>query len=38
MRIQRSQVRFPTLPDFLRSDGSGMALLSLVRIIEELIE
>jgi hypothetical protein len=31
-------VRFPALPDFLRSSGSGRGPLSLVRIIEELLE
>jgi hypothetical protein len=29
---------FPALPDFLRSSGPGTGPLSLVRIIEELLE
>jgi hypothetical protein len=33
----RSQVRFPALPDFLSSGGSGTGSLSLVRIYEELL-
>jgi hypothetical protein len=36
LQIQRSQVRFPALPDFLRSLERGP--LSLVRTIEELLE
>jgi hypothetical protein len=40
LQIQRSRVRFPELPDFLRSSGSGTGSthVSLVRIIEELLE
>jgi hypothetical protein len=36
--IQRSQVRFPALPDFLRSSGSGTGSTQPMRIIEELLE
>jgi hypothetical protein len=36
---QRFQVRFPELPDFLSSSGSGMGVHSaLVKINEELLE
>jgi hypothetical protein len=38
LQIQRSRVRFPALPDFLRISGSGTGPLSLMRIIEELLE
>jgi hypothetical protein len=38
LQIQRFRVRFPALPDFLRSSGSETGPLSLVRIIEELLE
>jgi hypothetical protein len=38
LQIQRSRVLFPALLDFLRSIGSGRGPLSLVRIIEELLE
>jgi hypothetical protein len=38
LQIQRSWVRFPALPDFLRSSGSGTGPLSLVRITEALLE
>jgi hypothetical protein len=38
LQIQRSRVRFQALQDFLRNSGSGMGPLSLVRIIEELLE
>ena len=38
LQIQRSRVRFPALPDFLSSNGSGTGPLSLVRSIEELLE
>jgi hypothetical protein len=38
LQIQRSRVRFPALPDFLRSSGSGTrGPLSLVSTIEELL-
>jgi hypothetical protein len=33
----RVLVRFPALPDFLRSSGSGTGLFSLVSTIEELL-
>jgi hypothetical protein len=33
-----ARVRFPALPDFLRSNGSGTVLLSLVNTIEEILE
>jgi hypothetical protein len=32
------RVRFPALPEFLRSNGSGRAPLSLVSTIDELLE
>jgi hypothetical protein len=36
LKIQfRSRLRFPALPDFLRSSGSGSGPLSLVSTIEE---
>jgi hypothetical protein len=35
LQIQRSRVRFPALPDFLRSSGSGTGPLSLVSTTEE---
>jgi hypothetical protein len=38
LRIQRYWVRFPALPDFLRSSESGMGPLSLMRTTEELLE
>jgi len=38
LQIQRSRVRFPALPDFLSSSGSGTGPLSLVRSTEELLE
>jgi hypothetical protein len=38
LQIQRSRVRFPALPDVLRSNGSGTGSLSLVSAIEELLE
>ena len=38
LQIHRSRVRFPALPDFLSSSGSGTGPLSLVRSIEELLE
>ena len=38
LQIQRFRVRFPALPDFLSSSGSGTGPLSLVRSIEELLE
>ena len=38
LQIQRSRVRFPALPDFLSSSGSGRGPLSLVRSIEDLLE
>ena len=39
LQIQRSRVRFPALPDFLSSSGSGeRGPLSLVRSTEELLE
>jgi hypothetical protein len=38
LQIQRSWVRFPALPYFLRSTGSGTGPLSLVSITEELHE
>jgi hypothetical protein len=38
LRIQRSWVPFPVLQDFLRSSGSGMGSLSLMRITAELLE
>jgi hypothetical protein len=39
LQIERSWVRFPALPDFLRSRGDlERGLLSLVRTIEELLE
>jgi hypothetical protein len=34
LQIQRSRIRFPRLPDFLRSSGSGMGS---VRIIEDYL-
>jgi hypothetical protein len=37
LQIQRSRVRFPALPDFLRSSGSGTGS-SLVRTTDELLE
>jgi hypothetical protein len=38
IQIQRSRIRFPALPDFLRSRGSERGPLRLVRIIEGLLE
>jgi hypothetical protein len=38
LQIQRTRIRFPALPDFLRSKGLERGPLSLVRIIEELPE
>jgi hypothetical protein len=38
LQIQRSRVRLPDLPDFLRSRGSGTVPFSLMRKIEELLE
>jgi hypothetical protein len=38
LQIHRSPVRFPALPDFLRSSGSGTGSTQPVRIIEELLE
>jgi hypothetical protein len=35
---RRTRVRFPGLPDFLRSSGSGTGSIRLVRISEELLE
>jgi hypothetical protein len=35
---KRSRIRFPELPDFLSSNGSGRGPHSLVRINEELLE
>jgi hypothetical protein len=37
LQIQRFQVRFPALPDFLRSSGPGASPLSISSIIEELL-
>jgi hypothetical protein len=37
IQIQRFWVRFPALPDFLRSSGSGTGSLSLLRTTEELL-
>jgi hypothetical protein len=37
LQIQRPQVRFPTLRDFLRSSGSGTGPLSLVRVTKEIL-
>jgi hypothetical protein len=37
LQIQRSLVRFPALPDFLRSSGFGTGPLRLVRVTEELL-
>jgi hypothetical protein len=37
LQIQISRVRFPVLPDFLRSDGSGTGSTQLMRTIEELL-
>jgi hypothetical protein len=38
LQIERSRVPFLVVTDFLRSSGSGMGSLSLVRITEELLE
>jgi hypothetical protein len=38
LQIHRARVRFPALPDFLWSRGSETGPLSLVKIIEELLE
>jgi hypothetical protein len=38
LHIQRSRVRFPALPYFLRSSGSGTGPLSLMSTTEELLE
>jgi hypothetical protein len=38
LQIQRSRVRFPAVPDFLRSSGLERGLLSLVRTTEEILE
>jgi hypothetical protein len=32
LQIQRSQVRFPALPDFLRSNGSGTGYIDLQKL------
>jgi hypothetical protein len=37
LQIQRSQLLFPALPDFLRNNGSGTGLLILVSIVEEVL-
>jgi hypothetical protein len=37
LQTQRSRVRFPALPDFVRSSGSGTSPLSLVTTTEELL-
>jgi hypothetical protein len=38
LHIQRSRVRFPSLPDFLRSSGSGPGSTQSLRTTEELLE
>jgi hypothetical protein len=37
LQIQKSRVRFPALPDFLRSSVSGMGSTQPRRITEELL-
>jgi hypothetical protein len=37
LQTQRFRVRFPALPDFPRSNGSGTGALSLVSAIEQLL-
>jgi hypothetical protein len=38
LQVQRSRVRFPAIPDFLKVRGLERVPLSLVRTIEELLE